>query len=260
MTEATPHVFESAYYARLSDLERLHWWGLGMRAIATSMLDRIVPAGSSWQVFDAGCGTGLTLQWLRRYTSRPAVGLDFAADALRYCARSGHHRLVQGTATCLPIAGARFDLVVSMDVMQHLPRSGGDRAMLAEVARILRPGGRFFLRTNSRCGYQDTHADDYHRYTLAEVRTLLEEAGLEIEQVSYTNFVPGVLATLRRWVAGEPHNDGDPGLYMVPKPPDSGLVVRVMHGLLLLEATWVGRWRRSLPFGHSIIALARKPA
>lgn len=257
---ANPHVFESAYYDRLSQLERRHWWGLGMRAIATAVLTRVVPPASSWAVFDAGCGTGLTLEWLRRFTGTPAVGLDYAADALRYCAQAGHRRLVQGTATGLPVAGERFDLVVSMDVMQHLPRPDGDRQMLAEISRILRPGGRFFLRTNSRCGYAETHADDYHRYTLAEVRALVEAAGLEIEQASYTNFIPGVLATLRRRLAGEPHQDGDPGLYMVPKPPDSGLVVRVMYWLLLAEAHWVGRWQLPLPFGHSIIALARKPA
>ena len=259
VTESTPHVFQSAYYARLSELERVHWWGLGMRAIATRMLDRIASPERRWRVFDAGCGTGLSLSWLGRYTTVSPVGLDYAADALTYCARSGHARLVQGTATALPITSGRFDVVISMDVMQHLPRPGGDAAMLAEIARILQPGGRFFLRTNSRCGYDATHADDYHRYTVDEVRTLLTNAGLEIEQATYTNFIPGLLATWRRRLSRPVHQDGDPGLYMVPRPPESSPVVRLLYWLLLAEATWVGRWGLSLPFGHSIMALARKP-
>lgn len=259
MTANSPHVFESAYYDRLSELERRHWWGLGMRALSTGVLDRAATPLRNWRVFDAGCGTGLTLSWLARYTTVPPVGLDYAADALRYCVGAGHRRLVQGTATTLPVVSSRFDLVVSMDVMQHLPRPHGDRQMLSEIARILAPGGWFLLRTNSRCGYADTHVNDYHRYTRSEVRSLLSGAGLEVVLLSYANCVPGLLATLRQRVQGVRQADGDPGLYMVPKPPGSGMIVRVMYWCLLAEAVWIGRWGRSLPFGHSIIALARAP-
>lgn len=272
MTASAPHVFESAYYERLAELEQRHWWGLGMRALSTRVLDRVSSSrrsssrsapevsGQPWRVFDAGCGTGLTLSWLSRYTPRPPVGLDYAADALRYCLGRGHRGLVQGTATALPIHSARFDVAISFDVMQHLPRPGGDRQMLAEVGRILSPGGWFLLRTNSRCGYKETHVDNYHRYTRDEVRALLAGAGFDVVLLTYANCIPGLLATLRqRWV-GARQPDGDPGLFMVPKPPDSGMIVRIMYWCLLAEAWWVGRWGRSLPFGHSIVALARRPA
>lgn len=256
---STPHVFEPAYYARLADIERRHWWALGLRAAATRLLDGTPFGTRQLHTLDAGCGTGLTLDWVGRYTDLAPVGLDYSPHALEYCAASAHHRLVQGTAVSLPFTDATFDLAISADVVQHLPRPGGDRASCAEIARVLRPGGWFLLRTNSRCGQPVESTADYHRYSCAEVRELLTSAGLEAEVVTYANGLPGVLTSVRRVVAGTRKGVGDPGLRIVAQEPGSGLVATVMHWVLLAEAWWIGTLRLPLPFGHSIIALARKP-
>ena len=258
--DATPHVFEPAYYARLADIERRHWWALGLRAAATRLLDGTPFGTRDVRTLDAGCGTGLTLDWVGRYTDIAPIGLDYSPHALAYCAGSAHHRLVQGTAVSLPFIDASFDLAISADVVQHLPRPGGDRASFAETARVLRPGGWFLLRTNSRCGQPVESTADYHRYSLAEVRDLLASAGLEAHVVTYANGLPGVLTSARRLLARTRKSVGDPGLRIVAQEPGSSLVATVMHRVLLVEAWWIGTLRLPLPFGHSIIALARKPS
>jgi len=256
----SPRVFEPEYYARLADMERRHWWAIGIREIARSAIDRArkIDARTQWRVLDAGCGTGLTLEWVRRYTDEAPVGLDRSGDALNYCAARGHRRLVLGSATTLPFPGV-FDLVLSNDVIQHLPRPSGDAAAFAEAVRVLRPGGWLFVRTNSQCGLGPADAADYHRYTLAEVRALARHAGLEIHLATYANCVPGLLATLRRWLARPAKTGGDPGLTMATRAPQESLVARVMLALLRIEASWIGGLGWSLPFGHSIVLLARRP-
>ena len=258
-SEPVPLIFEAAYYARLADIERRHWWALGLRAMATRLLDRTLGAPAPLEVLDAGCGTGLTMSWVRRYSTLAPTGLDYAREALDYCAESGHRKLVLGTATTLPFPAARFDLVLSADVVQHLPRPGGDVDAFAEVTRVLKPGGWFLLRTNSRCGQPVESTADYHRYDCAEIRQLLRDAGLVPEVVSYANGVPGVLTTLRRLLERRRKPTGDPGLWITAQPPGSSLVATLMYRVMLVEAWWVGTLRASIPFGHSIVALARKP-
>ncbi len=254
---AGPRVLTPAYYQRLAEIEERHWWALGLRAIATAVVDRAIGARRLARVLDAGCGTGLTLTWLQRYAATPAVGLDLAREGLAFCARRGHRRLVQASTCDLPFRSDAFDLAVSLDVLQHLPRPDGDRRALAELARVLARGGWLLLRTNSRCGYPPTSAADYHRYTLGEVRRLVAGVGLSLRVSTYVNFVPGLLETLRRTITGQRSGTTDPGLGVQPRPPDASLLTRVAYNALLAERRYVASGR-TLPFGHSILAVAEK--
>src|SRR5215471_11709913 len=112
---APVHVLTPEYYDRLAALERGHWWWRGVRRITQGVLrDR---AGVA-RVFDAGCGTGGMLEWAERDLGARAVGLDFSADALRFCRARTRAALVQGDATALPAVSASCDLVLSLDVLQ----------------------------------------------------------------------------------------------------------------------------------------------
>ena len=252
-----PHVFSNAYYARLADIEERHWWSAGIRAIQQRLLDRIAPSSRTWRVLDAGCGTGLTLTWVKRYTKAEPIGLDRAAAGLEYCRSRGHMRLLEADTTALPFASGRFDLVLSCDVIQHLPRPQGDVSALAEIARVLVPGGTLLLRTNSRCGYPDDERQlDYHRYLLAELRDKLAAAGLDTVKASYVNCLPALVLTAWRNAKREQSSGNDPGLAARSGQP--AVVRRILYSILALEGIFLSRSSASLPFGHSIIALAQK--
>lgn len=254
-----PFIFSDDYYARLAEIEERHWWAAGVRATGARMLDRFAPAQRDWRVLDAGCGTGLTLRWLKRYTDVEPVGFDLAPEGLRYCRQRGCTRLAESDTRYLPFRSGCFDLVISADVIQHLPRPGGDALALADMARVLRAGGLLLLRTNARCGYPPTDSPVYYRYPLRELRGLVEAAGFKIHAASYVNFVPGLFATLRMKLA---RKDGsvDMGLRARPRPPETNLVTRALYGMLLAEGRYVASGKRSLPFGHSTMLLAQKRA
>ena len=250
---APVHVLTPEYYDRLAALERTHWWWRGVRRVTQRVLrDRSRVA----RVLDAGCGTGAMLAWAEGDLGARATGLDYSADALRFCRARTRARLLQGDAAALPVAAASFDLVLSLDVIQHLPRPGGDARALAEIARVLAPGGRLLLRTNSACGYPPVDAPDYHRYSLAEVRALIRNAGLVVERATYVNLAPALALTLVRRIKGTTPRS-DPGL--PPLPGRQGLASAIGMTWLTLESEFIRHVPIALPFGHSIVALARKP-
>jgi 2-polyprenyl-6-hydroxyphenyl methylase/3-demethylubiquinone-9 3-methyltransferase len=105
-------------------------------------------------VVDAGCGGGYVAGPLAARGAR-VVGFDIAPRALRAARDHDEHRplletlaFAQASALALPVANNSVDVVVSTDVLVHLPPSlGGARAAIAEAARVLRPGGVLWFST-----------------------------------------------------------------------------------------------------------------
>ena len=95
-----------------------------------------VRRGSS--VLDLGCGEGM-LALLKRKNVYLA-GLDFSPELVGLARRNGYDLACMGQVTELPFATASFDYVVSLDLLGHIPFDDKD-ALLAEVRRVLKPGG-----------------------------------------------------------------------------------------------------------------------
>jgi ubiquinone/menaquinone biosynthesis C-methylase UbiE len=93
------------------------------------------------RVLELGCGTGVFLEKLAAYGA-DITGIDLSADLLARCAvrMAGAPRitLVRGNAEQMPFPGGAFDAVYGSSILHHL----GLEAALAEVRRVLRPGGR----------------------------------------------------------------------------------------------------------------------
>jgi glycosyltransferase involved in cell wall biosynthesis len=89
------------------------------------------------RVLDCGCGFGEHLRLMRRLRRVDAVGVDVDRERLRR-ARAGGGRVTVAAAARLPFADATFDRVLMSEVLEHVE---DDRRALAEVFRVIRPGG-----------------------------------------------------------------------------------------------------------------------
>src|SRR5881275_2934801 len=95
-----------------------------------------VRAGS--RVLDLGCGAGMLALLKRKGVT--LAGCDLSEECALAARRNGYDAGVASRLTRLPFADASFDYVVSLDVLGHVEAFEKDAA-LAEVRRVLRPGG-----------------------------------------------------------------------------------------------------------------------
>ena len=90
----------------------------------------------------------------------------------------------------LPFAEASFDFVALLDVVEHVEDDAG---ALSEVARVLRPNGRFLLSVPlhpANWTAFDAIVGHYRRYSPSEIRSLLQEANLRIDQSAIYGMKP----------------------------------------------------------------------
>jgi ubiquinone/menaquinone biosynthesis C-methylase UbiE len=105
------------------------------------------------RVLDLGCGIGNILIALAERTAfeQPTIGVDVSPSLIELGQREVHKAALEGRitlqvapATSLPFGDERFDVVLTSHVIKHLDDESLARG-LVEVARVLRPGGRFLL-------------------------------------------------------------------------------------------------------------------
>jgi SAM-dependent methyltransferase len=126
-------------------------------------------------VVDAGCGEGYGTALLAEVADR-LVGVELVADVVAH-ARAAYPSVefVQADLCDLPITSTTVDVVVSLQVIEHLPDVA---RYLSEMRRILRPGGRFLCATPNRLTFtpdSDTPVNPFHvkEFSAGELTGLL---------------------------------------------------------------------------------------
>ncbi|GAA3469628.1 class I SAM-dependent methyltransferase [Nonomuraea roseola] len=105
---------------------------------AAEAVERLLP-GSAAVIADVACGTGIVTALLRR-PGRRVVGVDSSPGMARVAASRLEGSVVIGDATRLPLPGSCVDAVTMVWLLHLLDRATA-AAVLAEAARLLRPGG-----------------------------------------------------------------------------------------------------------------------
>ena len=181
------------------------------------MARRHLPAGA--RVLDWGTGFGHFSYFLTRAGYR-ATGYAIEGVSAAAWLDEPYERFVGGSPAepvRLPFADAEFDAVASVGVLEHVRETGGDEpASLAEIARVLRPGGVFLCyHFPNRTSWIDFASSlvpgkhhHVHRYGRADIERLTQGAGLELIEVACYGFLPrNVLSRLpaglrrARWTA-----------------------------------------------------------
>lgn len=245
---------EHEEYGMMYRAEDHHWWYSGMRAITMAVLDRYVGRGHAMSILDAGCGTGSCMQYLEEYGQ--VAGVDLAPEALGFCRQRGLERLGRASIVELPFADATFDLITSFDVMSSCELELVSTA-LCEFSRVLRPGGHLLLRLPAYqwlYGRHDELVHTRHRYTRGDISRRLRQQGFVLERTSYANCLLFPLAAMKRLK----------DRLLPPKQACSDVSISggwtnpLFGWLLRAEAPLVSRV--GLPFGLTVVALARKPS
>jgi SAM-dependent methyltransferase len=244
------------FYAEYFALEDKHWWFVGRRRLLLKLLGRVFHPGHSnapREILDVGCGTGTMLQHLSAYGN--TTGADADAEAVYFCRRRGLENVLQLTDATLPFEPGTFDLVTMLDVLEHID---DDLGMLGEVFRVLKPDGLLLATVPAYrflWGPQEEVSLHKRRYRAKEVKARLEQAGFSLLKLSYFNtLLFPFIAAIRL------------GRKIVPGPPaelksdftltNAGFLNQLLASIFAWERHLITRF--DLPFGVSIVALARK--
>lgn len=163
---------------------------------------------------------------------------------------------VWGDGNHLPFAGECADTVLSVEVLEHVPDPD---AMVAEIARVLRPGGCALITVPFASPLHQLPYD-YYRYTPNGIRALVERHGLVLESVEARGNMAHALGALAaNWLlrtigSSARQHDGSTTLSRWRAPLALPLIALVQ--LLFVALARVSN-DRTLCVGHS--AVARKP-
>lgn len=222
------------------------------------------------RVLDLGCGFGRHAFAAARAGGK-VVAVDAAAaevrdvratfvamvDAGELDAGTCHAGAVQGDALRLPFASGSFDRVIASEVLEHIPEDG---LAVAELARVLRPGGTMAV-TVPRCGPEVVNwllSDAYHLvpgghvriYRRSVLRERLRRAGLVPAGTHHAHGLHSPYWWLRCLVG--PDNDAHP-------------LVALYHRLLvwdIVRGPAVTRWAERVLnplIGKSLVVYVTKP-
>jgi len=238
-------------YAKMDAVEDRMWW---YRALHGHALRALAPLPAEAAILDAGCGTGGFLARLRAARPRGRLaGLEYdPAAAARAAAKAGA-QVAAGSIGALPFGGASFDAAVSLDVLCHRAVEPG-RA-LAELHRVLRPGGRLVLNLPAHEWLRSAHDARVHtarRFERGGLRAMLAAAGFAAVEARHWNSLLLPLMVLQRKVLAR-REDAASDVQDYPPWLDATL-----HAATRAEAALIGAGLR-FPAGGSLLATATRP-
>ena len=239
-------------FSLMASHEEHHWWFVGRRAVIDALLDRL-PLAASSEVLEAGCGTGGNLYMLARRGHVSAFEPSVVARDI--ASRKAQHAVVVDgeLPDRLPFEAGSFDLVVALDVLEHIER---DEEALFSLALMAKPGGHILVTVPAHpilWGAHDRRLHHIRRYRRSELKRLCAATGCELSFLTAFNTILSPIAvTLRLMERISPITFGNQER-MPPRP-----VNRILSWLFGLEGPIVRRM--PLPFGISYGAILTRPA
>lgn len=238
-------------YGKLFEHEDQYWWFVARRRLALSLVQRHLRHGSAQvTVADVGCGTGAVLAELG--PAEHAIGLDASPLALQFCRKRGLAALALGDAEALPLRSESVDVVIALDIVEHVEH---DDIALSEFFRSLRPAGLLVMSVPAfrwLWGPHDVALMHFRRYKRSELQSRLRKAGFIVERISYSVFLLFPAVIVIRLMDKFRRGPAKVSLPVLPKWLNR-LLIRVQHWESLVAL------RMTLPWGSSVVAVARKP-
>ncbi len=240
-----PPGFSPERRAHLEGLAAGHFWFPPRRRLLAALLDllpRRLGAG-----LDLGCGTGGFLPVLAERCAE-VVGVDAYEESLRIAARRCPAAvLVQADICDVPLGDDQFDLIVALDVLEHVP----PEVFLGQAARLVTRGGHLLLSVPAAPALwsdYDELAGHRCRYTRRQAQSELAAAGWEL--IHWTHYqlllLPLVWLSRRLTLLRRRRVERRP-------PAFAG---RLLSAVNSMEVRLFQR--RRLPIGSSLVALARR--
>jgi 2-polyprenyl-3-methyl-5-hydroxy-6-metoxy-1,4-benzoquinol methylase len=244
-------------YDRMYRVEDRHWWYVALHELISGYVAREWQRHGELRLLDAGCGTGRLCQLLSRFGT--VAGCDMSDRALSFCAARGIGSAFKADLNTVDLGEGRYDVITSIDVLYH-QAVADDGAVLAKLARALRPGGLLILNLPAFPFLYSTHdiaVKTRRRYRRRALVALASQAGLQVESATYRLgllFLPILALRLgKRLFTPSAHEQEVQSDVYPPPAAVNWALLRLLRGenRILRHCP--------LPFGTSLFVTARRP-
>jgi SAM-dependent methyltransferase len=249
----TGNGFNPEYFAKLARFEEGNFWfRTRNRLIQWALASYFPDAGS---LLEVGCGTGFVLKGVSETRPRMRLaGSEIFSDGLVFArARLPGVDLYQMDARHIPFE-REFDVIGAFDVLEHVDE---DDSVLRQMFRATRPDGGILVTVPQHrflWSAIDDHSMHQRRYSRAELRRKVEQAGFRIQRM--TSFIslllpPMMYSRMRR------NSSRDFQLWKefeISRPLNA-----LLGSILTAERAMIERGV-SFPAGGSLLLIAKRPA
>jgi SAM-dependent methyltransferase len=225
-----------------------HWWYRGRRRIVAAAVERALAAAGAPErprILDAGCGGGAELAQLASLGD--ATGVEPSGLSRERALARGAADVLDARIGTLPFDDDEFDLVVCLDVIEHIE---DDVIALADLLRVVRPGGGLVVTVPAHPRLWSRHDELNHhcrRYTRSSLSAACGVSGWRVRRLTHFNtFLLPLAAIARRFSRGD-------GLDVPAGPLNTTFEATLRFENRLIRAGL------DLPFGLSLLAELRKP-
>lgn len=235
-------------YEDLYVTEEVHWWHRAKRAIVKRLIQAY--AVKHPDILDVGCGTGKNMEEFMKVGR--VAGIDVSPEAIAFCKKRGLKSVLIGDATHMPFAPGKLDVVVALDVIEHVDEDGA----VGEMRRILKPGGILIVTVPAFSwlwSQWDVVLHHRKRYTASSLQDVLTRNGFEIRKISYLySFLVVPALIIRTFKQRFVRNDRYESDFQI----NNRFINFFFFVLATLEQKIVARYH--MPFGTSVICVAQK--
>lgn len=190
-------------------------------------------------VLDAACGTGYGTKLLSE-RAKKVVGIDIDAEVVKHLQKEEMEKV---SFACMPVeamtfADNSFDVVVSFETIEHIEETA-QKAFLAEVRRVLKPGGCLIISTPNVDVLKETFKDYYNPFHVKEL-TRVEFFALLSQYFKYTQeYYQNVVeaSCISSTVESVPSNPikADSGKYLIAVCSDQALPEKLLRSAYFPE-------------------------
>ena len=174
------NAFETLY-----ESEKSYWWSVGRRELLKKHIKKVLEPKSNSFILDFGCGGGGLLHELSGYGN--VIGVENSLLALTYCQNRGQKNLVRNDGHKLPFKNNTFDIVVCLDVLEHLE---DDSQFLSQIYEALNGGGHIFVMVPALpklWSSRDVYLGHHRRYTKVQLKRIIKKTNFNIIKIHSVN-------------------------------------------------------------------------
>jgi 2-polyprenyl-3-methyl-5-hydroxy-6-metoxy-1,4-benzoquinol methylase len=207
---------EKINYRIYDEFEEGFWYIQTRRDLLERVLKKYI-SKKKISILDLGCGTGFNYEVLKRFGH--VTSLDYYEEPLQSCKKKGIPNLVKGDAQNLKFKKGSFDVIVAIEVLEHLPN---DIRALKNIDNVLKKNGIFIFTTPAHpflWSTDDVISKHKRRYSKKELKTKISK-NFNIKYIGqryFFLFLPTVIIFYYQKIMRRVFNKRINSLTMTPK-------------------------------------------